>query len=1078
MKKQRFIAAFAAISIFFSQLSVFAENAPSEAEPLNEPDNVVSPIQPTLNFSLPKNIRATVITPTVDFLKEYDGEQASAEEELDTLYEKLSEIGLNAVYINTSCDDAAYYSTDMNSTGETDYLELALNKAYERNFRVYMILSLNHILKEAEGEDDKLDYVISNTHRFALKYRCDGIIIDDYYGEKSPDSYLDYMTNGSGIGYENWLYDSNEMYFSAISEVVHTTDNSIPVGIMINDMWANSSSEEDGSETSDAVQALYDGFSDTKKYIEKGYADFCAVNAPGSITSSTLPFETVTNWWNDLSENGKITMYVIHYNEYQGSANEGWGNVDQILRQLKIVKELSNFGGSVFHSCDSLLTDTDVTENITKFYGDEINEDSLFEELKMQSPSKLNFVTYEPFVEFMGTFDENFEVLFNGVQAVLNSAGYFFFREPLDIGVNTFTVEHKGTVYQYRIERKIITIKELDSSITSDKSLAVNGGSKVEIACKAYKGSTVTATLNGKTISLKESDAQQDDDINSAYTRFYGYYTVPDGIIGKEQDLGTIQVTSENSGYIQSLYGASVKVLALPEPPKPIEPVMGDQNSAGSGEVVGTMDPTHTEDENVKFVRVSNDYTTVFNGNTAGSVPTPDFAQLPAGTLDYFVAESGGYYITESGKRFKQSASTLVDGTGFGENALVVKSTGTYNGKSYFKIGLDYKTSYNIDFVGNTYYYLADGDFTLSDFNATHVYITFDNVTSVTKLPSFEYNYLFSEGKWETVTVNGTPKFRMVLTLRQPKVYSGCGATYDEDGNLLLQFDIITNDIKGLTVGIDPGHGYTAPGVYDPGAIGHILEVDANLAIAKQVESQLIALGANVVRLKTESEVADTEQRPNILRPYGIDIFIAIHANNWIYDESVRGTEAHYFTSYSQPLASAVSYEISKYFSENVYSDGADKNRGPKYGHFWVTLQQDFPSILVETAFVSNETDALALANPEHQKNIAAAIVRGIQKYIGRSNISYISNGSSIEEPDNTTPETEDNPPEETTTSEEITETEVTTTEEETPDTEETADEENTTARDGVPDDADSEGRSLAEETAVTPGSLEPTVLD
>lgn len=1078
MKKKKIAAVLAAISIFFSQLSVFADNAPAEEKPSNEPDNVVTPVQTPLNFTLPKNVRATIITPTVDFLKEYEGESVTVEEELDTLYGELSEIGLNTVYINTVYGDKAYYSTDMNSTGETDYLEMALNKAYERNLRVYMILSLDHILKDADSAEDKLDYVISNTHRFALKYRCDGIIIDDYYGEKSSDSYLDYMTNGSGIGYDNWLYDSNEMYFSAISEVIHVTDNSIPVGIMINDMWANSSSEEKGSDTNDPVQALYDGFSDTKKYIEKGYADFCAVNAPGSITSSTVPFEAVTSWWNDLSKTGSITMYVVHYNEYQGSANEGWGNVDQILRQLKIVKELSNFGGSVFHSCDSLLTDTDVTENITKFYGDEINEDSLFEELKMQSPSKLNFVTYEPFAEFMGTFDENFEVLFNGVKVMLNSAGNFFFREPLDIGMNTFTVEHKGTVYQYRIERKIITIKELDSSITSDQTLSVNGGSRVEIACKAYKGSTVTATLNGKTISLKESDAQQDEDINSTYTRFYGYYTVPEGIIGQEQDLGIIQVTAEHSGYRQSLYGASVKVLALPEPPKPIEPVMGDQNSAGSGEVVGTMDPTHNEDENVRFVRVTNDYTTVFNGNTAGSVPTPDFAQLPAGTLDYFVAESGGYYITESGKRFKQSASTLVDGTGFGENALVVKSTGTYNGKSYIKIALDYKTSYNIEFVGNTYYYLEDGDYTLSDFNATHVYITFDNVTSVTKLPDFEYNYLFSSGKWETVTVNGTPKFRMVLTLRQPKVYSGCGATYDADGNLLLQFDIITNDLKGLTVGIDPGHGYTAPGVYDPGAIGHVLEVDVNLAIAKQVESQLTALGANVVRLKTESEVADTEQRPNILRPYGIDIFIAIHSNNWKYDENVRGTEAYYFTSYSQPLAEAVSYEISKYFSDNVYSDGANKNRGPKYGHFWVTLQQDFPSILIETAFVSNEEDALALANPEHQKNIAAAIIRGIQTYIGRSNISYISNGSSLEQPDQTTPDSEDNPvetTEETDSETSETEPEVTTAEDEMTEPEETTTEEDNTAD---PDTAEIGVEPMREETAVTPCGYEPTLSD
>lgn len=1022
MIKKKLIAVIAAVSLIFSQLSIYAENAPAEDQPNSEPDRVVTPVQTNTKFVLPKNVRATVITPTIDFLKENNEEETSAEEELDALFARLSEIGLNTVYVNTVYEDRAYYNTDMNSTGEEDYISLAISKAYENGFRAYLIFNLDYLLKSSEKSNDRLNYVISNTHRFALKYKCDGIIIDNYYGEKSSESYEDYMKNGSGIGYDNWLYDSNEMYFSAVSEVVHITDNSIPVGILIKDMWANSGSNEEGSETSDPVQALYDGFSDTKKYVEKGYADFCAVNAYGSLTSSTLPFESVTKWWNDLAKENGLTLYVIHFNERQGQAIEGWGGVDQLLKQLKVAKELSAFGGSVFHSCDTLLTDTDTTENITKFFGDQINESSLFEELKMQSPSKLNFVTYEPFVDFMGTFDENFEVLFNGMNVTLNSAGNFYFEEPLDIGMNIFTIEHKGTVFQYRIERKVITIKVLDASIAEGKSLTVNGGSRIEIACTAYEGATVTATLNGKTIALKESDSKTDEDINSSYRRFTGYYTVPDGIIGKEQNLGTILVSSEYAGYKQSLYGASVKVMALPEPPKPIETVLGDQNSAGSGEVVGTMDPVHSDTENVQYVRVSKDYTIVYNGSTLGSAPTPDFAQLPAGTLDYLLASSGDYYITESGKRFKNTSVTSFADTGLGENALVVKSTGTSGRYSYFKIGLDYKIGYNIEVVGNNYYSGGDGDFYLNNFTATHVYITFDNITSVTKLPSFEYNYVFSDGKWETVTIDGIPKFRMVLTLRQPGVYSGCGATYDGDGDLLLKFKILTNSLAGMTIGIDPGHGYTRDGVFDPGSIGYIREIDANLPIAKELESQLTALGAKVVRLKTESEVAETIDRPNILRPYGIDMYISIHSNKMKGVETARGTEAYYFTSYSQPLAAAVSSQIADYFTHNVYSDGADKNRGSKYSYYWVTLQQDFPSILVETGFVSNEEDALALADPEHQKNIAARIVKGIQNYISRSNISAISNGASeteITEPavttaDPTVTEPAEEPPVET----------------------------------------------------------------
>ena len=1042
MNFKRYLAAAMSAAMLFSSLAVYAEEADVtvEGEEQGASDDITVEQQVVSNFTMPRNQRATIITPTVDYLTDETYTAETAEAELDELFTSLSEIGLNTVYINTVYEDTPYFSTDMNVTDDTDYSALALERAYLHNFRVYMVLDLNYLLSHCEEGIDTLDSLISNTHRFVLKYHCDGVLIDNYYSAKTRDSYTDYMQHGSGIGYDNWLYDTNKLYFSAVSDVVHITDNSIPVGILINDMWANASSNEEGSSTEDPVQALYDGFADTRDYIASGCADFCVVKAYGSLTSATLPFEEVTGWWSELADSYGITMYIDHFNERQGSGVEGWDSVDQILRQLSVVKELPAFGGSVFNSCSGLLTNTSLTNNITKFYGDEINENSLFEELRMVSPNQLSFVTYEPYVDFMGTFDENFDVYFNGKKVTLNSAGNFYFEEPLNIGHNTFTIEHKSKTYTYRIERKIITIRELDSSIANGKTLSVSGETKLEIACTAYRGATVTATLNGKTISLKESESRTDEDVNSSYARFVGSYTVPEGIIEQEQNLGTIQVTSSYSGYTQTLYGASVKVLALPKPPENINASMGDQNAAGSGEVVGTIDPIRTENESVQYVRVTNDYTIVYNGATAGPIQTPDFAQLPAGTLDYLLASSGDYYITESGKRFKKTDTTVFSETGLGKNPLVVKSTGSSGGDSYFKIGLKYRISYNIEFVGNNYFGGGDGDFNLYDFTATHVYITFDNVTSVTKLPSFEYNYVFSAGKWETVKVDGIPKFRLVLTLRQPGLYAGCGATYNSDGDLILSFGITTNRLDGMTIVIDPGHGYgKSATTLDPGAVGFVTEFEVVLGIAKELEKQLTALGANVVRLKTESEFLLTANRPNYGRAFGCDMYISIHANKMEGMPTVRGTEVYYFTPYSQPLAAAISAEISSYFTGSVYSDGANKNRGAKYSYYWVTLQQDFPSVLVETGFVSNEEDALALANTTHQKNIATRIINGIQTYINRSSLSYSSNGADAadvtggtsDDPQSTTDpviETETDPPvttpeatEETTASSELT---------------------------------------------------------
>jgi N-acetylmuramoyl-L-alanine amidase len=117
------------------------------------------------------------------------------------------------------------------------------------------------------------------------------------------------------------------------------------------------------------------------------------------------------------------------------------------------------------------------------------------------------------------------------------------------------------------------------------------------------------------------------------------------------------------------------------------------------------------------------------------------------------------------------------------------------------------------------------------------------------------------------------------------------------------------------------------------------------------------------------------------------DLYIAIHSNK-AGSESPRGTECYYYTSYSQPLAESLTRHVSSYFSNNVYSDGANCNRGAQYSYMWTTKQQDFPSVLIEMGFVSNYEDAMALANSTDQDGIAQAIVDGIKEYVTRSGVS------------------------------------------------------------------------------------------
>lgn len=188
----------------------------------------------------------------------------------------------------------------MNKSG--DRLEKALDIATKKGMQRFVYLDVNRTMSACPEGEDKYDYLVSEAHKFALRYRCNGIILTGFYGSNTNAVYDEYMKNGSGIGYKNWLYDSVEYKFTTVSDVIHMSDNSVAVGLDAKDIWANSSKNENGSDTSAKYSAYYNGYADTKAFAEKGLADFIVVNASGSLDDETLAFDNVCSWWSDVAK--------------------------------------------------------------------------------------------------------------------------------------------------------------------------------------------------------------------------------------------------------------------------------------------------------------------------------------------------------------------------------------------------------------------------------------------------------------------------------------------------------------------------------------------------------------------------------------------------------------------------------------------------------------------------------------------------------------------------------------------------------------------------------------------------------
>ncbi len=937
------------------------ENTSAETQAVDSPETVSSV------FAFPDEMKSANVTIGKDFFKDPSQSSETTSAEIDEIMANINSYGFNTVIINTSYEDKVYFETDAAAFKNGSPLEMLISAARQNSLFVYISFDINTAVKAKSITEleSKINYLSNTAHKLSGKYLIDGIIIDGYYNTKSAESFSDYQKYGTGIGFENWLLDNNAYVFSLVSEAVHKAANSIAVGIRISNMWANSSSDPAGSDTEDDFEALIDGYSDTAEYIRNGIADFIVLYAYGSVTSTELNFSSVTEWWDALASEAEIPMFVEHANQRISTQDASFGP-DQILKQLEACQKLESYRGSTFFSYEQLVANTGKsTTALLNYYEGKIDTTALYKELTMVLPTKLNFTTYEPYVKFQGTFDQNFDIYFNGELINLNEAGNFYFQEELDVGVNTFTFQNKANTVKYSITRKVKVLQNIEPA--AGNTINVEERTRISVTVTAYKGSVVTATLNGKTITLTEQESQSDDiDSNSYYTKFTGFFTAPEGKIGEEQNLGKITI---NGSYADFVY----------------------ESGEGSTVVVNAIDP---QAEPTKLVKITTDNCMTYDYYTTDNIPVPVSPRLPAGTLDpyvktvsYYVSDQGvdktvDYYLTASGKRIKASDAELIDGYTIVDNPASVTNTYVSNTDTIMTINMKQQIPFTVSFSPCDFYSVSGVDYFLKTFNATTVYITFDYLSEFSGTPSFSSDSIFSSGEWGYTTVDGEDKIQLKLTLRKPGVFAGYTTSYDGNGNLTFTFNGYRSSVSGATIVIDPGHGYSrSPSSIDPGAVGEVVEQKINLALAKKVTAKLQALGANAIMLPTDTTYINVYERSSYARQYNPDMYISIHCNAFSTDTSVRGVETHYFTPFSRELAGFVTSRMAAYYENNVYGDGVNRNRGCFRNYFAVTLQYDFPSILIESGFVTNYQEAMALANETHQDGLANAIVQGISDY-------------------------------------------------------------------------------------------------
>jgi N-acetylmuramoyl-L-alanine amidase len=169
---------------------------------------------------------------------------------------------------------------------------------------------------------------------------------------------------------------------------------------------------------------------------------------------------------------------------------------------------------------------------------------------------------------------------------------------------------------------------------------------------------------------------------------------------------------------------------------------------------------------------------------------------------------------------------------------------------------------------------------------------------------------------------------------------------------------------------IDPGHGGKDPGAI---GIGGLQEKDVILPISLEVTRILQQQGIDV-RLTRDSDFFVTLQgRTDLANRIDADLFVSIHANSMGKGRpDVNGIEVYHFGD--RRLSDAI--------HRNIVRSVDMRDRGVRRARFYVLRTSKMPSTLVEVGYVTGAQDAPKLANANFQRQMAAAIARGIIEYI------------------------------------------------------------------------------------------------
>ncbi|BBL35311.1 N-acetylmuramoyl-L-alanine amidase AmiC [Nitrosomonas stercoris] len=221
-----------------------------------------------------------------------------------------------------------------------------------------------------------------------------------------------------------------------------------------------------------------------------------------------------------------------------------------------------------------------------------------------------------------------------------------------------------------------------------------------------------------------------------------------------------------------------------------------------------------------------------------------------------------------------------------------------------------------------------------------------------------------------------------------------------------------------ITVAIDPGHGGKDPGAIGPGGT---MEKNITLSIAKKLKAKIDQEpGMRAVLIRDGDYFISLAERRNRARQANADLFVSIHADaaprrtahgasiyalsengatsttaNWLAKKEnevdlIGGVKLdnkdhylkHTLIDLSMNATINDSIQLANHVLNEIGTISHLHKKNVEQAGFAVLKSPDIPSVLVETAFISNRVEEAKLNSATHQKKLVDAIATGLKHYL------------------------------------------------------------------------------------------------